>query len=81
VTHTVEGATYGFHAKFHDDRFRHSNNIKVCRMVFMMGRSYEVRRRDGLKCHVIYTKFHEARHRGSESFYRGIHTEIRTRTA
>jgi hypothetical protein len=29
VRYTVEGATYGFHAKFHDDRFRHSSNIKV----------------------------------------------------
>jgi hypothetical protein len=36
-----------------------------------MSRAYDVSRRDGLRWHVMHTKFHAVRHRGSESFMRG----------
>jgi hypothetical protein len=49
VRYTVEGATYGFHATFNDDRLRHSSNIKFITsqisgsvvLLFLMGRTYK----------------------------------------
>jgi hypothetical protein len=57
------------YTKFHDDRFRHSSNIKGITLTFWepivlvlpMRGIYDVRRWNGLRRHDICTKFHDDR--------------------